>query len=325
MERSGSASTRRPTGRRTAPSTSDLEGVLVAAKPSGPTSHDIVDLVRRLTGVRRVGHGGTLDPFASGVLPIFIGRATRILEYHARDEKAYRALVAFGARSTTDDLDGELTPGEGSAPDRAAVEGALEEFRGSIRQIPPDYSAVRVAGRKAYELARHGQKPELQPREVEILSLRLTDWDATDPERPVATLEMRCSAGTYVRSLARDLGDTLGSGAYLAALSRTASGPFRLEEAHDLDAVRRALGEGRGREILLPTDVGLDEYPRLSVPAEDLSALLRGQVVRARRGADAEPARDGRVRVVDGAGRLALIARLEGGRLHPEKVFAPVP
>jgi tRNA pseudouridine55 synthase len=136
---------------------SELEGVLVVAKPAGPTSHDIVAIVRRLTGVRRVGHGGTLDPFAAGVLPIFVGRATRVAEYHLGDKKEYRADVLLGARSTTDDRDGELTPSGVPMPDRDAVEAALGAFRGEIDQVPPDYSAVRISGRHAYELARHGQ------------------------------------------------------------------------------------------------------------------------------------------------------------------------
>src|SRR5688572_11767715 len=130
------------------------DGVLVVDKPMGPTSHDVVALVRRLTGVRRVGHGGTLDPFARGVLPVFIGRATRMVEYHLADDKAYRATVAFGVISTTDDLDGELSPVQGPTLARAAVETALGPFLGTIEQVPPDYSAVHVSGRRAYELAR---------------------------------------------------------------------------------------------------------------------------------------------------------------------------
>ena len=190
----------------------ELDGILVVAKPSGPTSHDIVALVRRLTGVRRVGHGGTLDPFAAGVLPVFIGHATRMVEYHLSDEKAYRADVVFGA------LD-DRRPRRRADPDRRlrthaeALEAALEDFRGTIEQVPPDYSAVRIAGRRAYELARHGQKPELRSRTVEIRELNLVGWDDTDPTRPIGTLELRCSAGTYVRALARDLGERLGCGA----------------------------------------------------------------------------------------------------------------
>ncbi|MDQ3407147.1 MAG: tRNA pseudouridine(55) synthase TruB [Chloroflexota bacterium] len=298
-----------------------LDGVLVLDKPIGPTSHDIVALVRRLSGVRRVGHGGTLDPFAAGVLPVFLGRATRIVEYHMADEKAYRALVVFGARSTTDDLDGELTPSEALAPEREAVDAALGSLRGWIEQVPPDHSAVRIAGRRAYEMARHGEKPELKPRRVEIRSLDLVAWDGADPSRPTATLEVRCSAGTYVRAIARDLGERLGSGAYLAALTRTASGPFRIEDAHSLDTARRVLAEDRAGELLLAPDVGLEAYPRLELSAEDLATLAKGQAVRHRGTSELSSGPSGLLRVVDGEGRLAAMARHDGGRLHPEKVF----
>ncbi|MDQ3871065.1 MAG: tRNA pseudouridine(55) synthase TruB [Chloroflexota bacterium] len=296
-----------------------LDGVLVAIKPPGPTSHDLVALVRRLTGTRRVGHGGTLDPFASGVLPIFLGSATRLAEYHMADEKAYRALIAFGARSTTDDLDGELTPGPGSPPDRRSVEQALQRFRGVIEQLPPAHSAVRVAGRRAYELARQGQKPELRPRRVEIRALDVVDWH-DDEERPTATLEVRCSAGTYIRALARDLGEALGCGAYLAALRRTASGPFREEEAHPVDDIRAALAEGRAADVLLPPDAGLT-FPIVVLPAGELTPLARGQAVRSRAAQAVRPPPDGLVRVVDRDRHLAAIARFDGGVLHPEKVF----
>lgn len=298
----------------------EIDGVLVLAKEPGPTSHDVVALVRRLSGVRRVGHGGTLDPFAAGVLPVFVGRATRVVEYHMTDEKAYRAVVAFGASSTTDDLEGELTAGSAPPPSREALEDMLERFRGTTEQVPPDYSAVRVAGRRAYELARHGKKPELHARQVELRELRLAAWDGSDHERPTATLEIRCSAGTYVRALARDLGAGLRSGAYLVALTRTASGPFRIGSARTLDELREATTAGWIRSLLLPSDTGLDRYPRLQLTADELGSLARGQVVRPR-GATLEGLEEGLLRVVDGAGSLAAMARLEGGRLHPEKVF----
>jgi tRNA pseudouridine55 synthase len=300
------------------------DGVLLVAKQPGPTSHDIVALVRRLTGVRRVGHGGTLDPFAAGVLPVFVGQATRLAEYHLGDDKEYRALVAFGARSTTDDLEGELTPSEAPAPDRAAVEDALAAFVGAIDQVPPDYSAVHVGGRRAYELARHGKKPELRPRTVTIHALTLVDWDAADPARPVATVDVRCSAGTYVRSLARDIGERLGCGAYLAALTRTASGPFRLAAARPLDDVRAALAAGRAADVLLPPDAGLD-LPRIKLAGAELAALLRGQVVSAAGAPATEAAGEALVRVTDGRGRLAAIAHWRGGRLHPDKVLQAPP
>jgi tRNA pseudouridine55 synthase len=293
--------------------------VLVVAKPTGPTSHDVVALVRRLTGVRRVGHGGTLDPFAMGVLPVFLGHATRMVEYHLADEKGYRATVVFGARSSTDDIDGEMTPGAAPPPDREAVAAALGAFKGPIEQVPPDHSAVHVGGRRAYELARAGDKPELAPRAVTIYALDLVDWDAADATRPVAVLDVRCSAGTYVRSLARDLGERLGCGAYLGALTRTASGAFTLEQAHHLEEVRTELAAGRIEPLLLPPDAGLD-LPHVKLGGDDLAALTRGQVVRLRGGLPAGLP-EGVVRVIDPAGRLAAVAHVRSGRLHPDKVF----
>lgn len=296
-----------------------LDGILVVAKAPGPTSHDIVALIRRLTGVKRVGHGGTLDPFAAGVLPVFIGHATRLVEYHLADQKEYRALICFGARSTTDDLDGELTP-TGKAPTRRDLEEALPAFRGEIEQIPPDYSAVRIAGRRAYELARHGSKPELRARRVTIHRLELLEWNEENAERPIATVEVRCSAGTYIRALARDLGERLGGGAYLAALTRTASGPFLVDRAHPLEEVRAALADGRASEMLLPMDAGLEELPVVPITSEEVQSLARGQQLRRTR--DEPP--EGLVRVVDETGRLVAIARVGEGLLRPDKVFVAV-
>src|ERR1700751_5334160 len=194
-----------------------MDGVLVVAKPVGPTSHDIVGLVRRLAATKRVGHGGTLDPFASGVLPVFLGKATRLVEYHLGDRKRYRATVCFGASSTTDDLEGALTPVAGPTPTQDALEAALDAFRGDIEQRPPAYSAIKVAGRRAYAMARAGRAVELAPRHVTIPAIQLVAWDAATPGEPVAILDVECSAGTYVRSLARDLGAALGNAAYLGA------------------------------------------------------------------------------------------------------------
>ena len=304
-----------------------IDGILVVSKPAGPTSHDIIDTVRRLTGVRRVGHGGTLDPFAMGVLPIFVGRATRMVDYHRGDDKAYRASVVFGAHSTTDDIDGEMTPGEGPPPDREAVEAALSAFRGPIEQVPPDQSAVHVGGKRAYELARGGQKPALVARSVTIHALELVGWEAADGERPLAELDVRCSAGTYVRSLARDLGERLGCGAYLGALTRTASGPFRVEEAHTLEHLRHELAGGNVASLLLAPDHGLDHLPALGVSEQDREAIARGQIIRVR-GQIVGPhdpasvlASADAVRVLDADGRLAAMGHIQDGRLYPDKVF----
>ncbi|HEV7811190.1 MAG TPA: tRNA pseudouridine(55) synthase TruB, partial [Candidatus Limnocylindrales bacterium] len=188
-----------------------MDGILVVAKPVGPTSHDVVGLVRRLTATKRVGHGGTLDPFASGVLPVFLGTATRLVEYHLGDRKRYRATVCFGASSTTDDLEGALTAVSSPAPTREAVLAARDRFLGQIEQRPPAYSAIKVAGRRAYALARAGESVELPPRTVTIHALELVDWDGSTRDEPVAIVDVECSAGTYVRSLARDLGEVVGS------------------------------------------------------------------------------------------------------------------
>ena len=302
-----------------------LDGVLVVAKPAGPTSHDVVGLVRRLAATKRVGHGGTLDPFASGVLPVFLGKATRLVEYHLGDRKRYRATVCFGASSTTDDLEGALTPASGPAPSRPAVEAALAAFRGPIEQRPPAYSAIKVAGRRAYAMARAGEAVELALRAVTIHAIDVVAWDDATPGEPVAIVEVECSAGTYVRSLARDLGEAVGSAAYLGALTRTASGPFGLLEATDLDAIRAAAADGPVAiaALLLPIDAGLD-LPTVIVPDASLVAIGRGQPIGVP--TDTPPLDPTHpIRLVDGAGRLVAIARLVGTRLAPDKVLVDAP
>lgn len=304
-----------------------LDGILVVDKPAGPTSHDIVALVRRLAATRRVGHGGTLDPFATGVLVLFLGRATRLAEYHLRAPKRYQATVCFGASSTTDDLEGEMMPADGPPPDRAAVEAVLDEFRGAILQVPPTYSAVKVRGRRAYALARRGHAPELAPRPVRIDVLELVDWDASDPARPIAVLDILCSAGMYVRALARDLGRAVGNAAYLGALTRTGSGAFRLEMAHDLDAIRAAAAAGPEglRELLLPVDAGLEAMPAVPLTPAEVAAVARGQFVRPLARASLPPRpRVGPVRLVGPSG-LVAIAEWEGPRLVPHKVLVDPP
>ena len=256
-----------------------------------------------------MGHGGTLDPFASGVLPVFLGKATRLVEYHLGDRKRYRATTCFGASSTTDDLEGALTPSSGPVPTRAAVEAALAGFRGPIEQRPPAYSAIKVAGRRAYALARAGEAVELAARAVTIHAIEIVEWDESTAGEPVAILEVECSAGTYVRSLARDLGAAVGSAAYLGALTRTASGPFELGTAIDLDTVRSAAADGPTAiaALLLPIDAGLD-LPTVIVPDGALVALGRGQPLGVPPGTGRlDP--DQPIRLVDGAGRLLAVAR----------------
>jgi tRNA pseudouridine55 synthase len=256
---------------------------------------------------------------------VFLGHATRVVEYHLGDRKAYRATVCFGASSTTDDLEGELTPGTGRAPDRAAVEAAVQGFLGGISQRPPAYSAVKVGGRRAYALARAGEAVELASRDVTIHELTIVSWDDTDPGRPVAVLDVVCSAGTYIRALARDIGEALGTAAYLGALTRTASGPFTLEDATPLDEIRSAAADGPAglAPYLRPVDAGLDALPEISLTDPEVWAIAKGQFVRPARGIPAV-ADHYRLRSPDGA--LVGIASAAGGRLAPDKVFvSPTP
>ncbi|HET8785240.1 MAG TPA: tRNA pseudouridine(55) synthase TruB [Candidatus Limnocylindrales bacterium] len=298
-----------------------LDGILVVDKPIGPTSHDIVGLVRRLAATKRVGHGGTLDPFASGVLPLFLGRATRVVEFHLADRKAYRATICFGAASTTDDLEGELTPVDGSPPTLDALEAALPRFLGTIRQRPPAYSAIKVGGRRAYAMARAGQTVELKEREVTIEALTLASWDDSDPERPIAIVDVVCSAGTYIRALARDLGLALGNAAYLGALRRTAAGAFSETDAVTLDAVRAATADGPAGLVpfLRPVDAGLERFARIELDGREVDAVAKGQYVRPAAGI---PDDGDHFRLVDGAGRLIAIGiPAGGGRVAPDKVL----
>ena len=303
----------------------DLEGVLIIAKPAGPTSHDVVALARRLSGTRRIGHGGTLDPFASGVLPLFLGGATRLVEYHLGDRKSYRATICFGAGSTTDDLDGELSVVPGPALEGERVRIALESFRGQISQRPPAYSAVQVGGRRAYALAREGSPPELAERVVVIDELELTAWNADDPSRPIAIVDVTCSAGTYVRAIARDLGAALGSGAYLGALTRLASGPFHLETAVTLDVLRAAAADGPAGlvPLLLPADAGLEGLPVIRLSPAEVADLAMGRFVRPTGGlVDLPP--DAPIRLHDLDGRIVGMGRIVGHRIAPEKMLRGV-
>lgn len=307
--------------RRRADAEGGLDGVVVVDKPAGPTSHDIVGLVRRLAATRRIGHGGTLDPFASGVLPLFLGSATRLAEYHLGGDKRYRATVCFGATSTTDDLEGELSPVPG-APDRARLLERLPTFLGTIDQRPPDYSAVKVGGRRAYAMARAGVVPELRERTVTIHRLDLVDWVDDDPGRPIATIEVACSAGTYIRSLARDLGTATGSGAYLGSLVRTASGEFDLADAVAVDAIRAAAASGGPAGIaalLRPVDAGLEWMGSVVVPAASVPRLLQGQAVSVTPGAGG--AGEGPIRLLDEAGRVLAIGEWRDGQVAPRKVL----
>jgi tRNA pseudouridine55 synthase len=229
--------------------------------------------------------------------------------------------LAEAALLTPDDLEGDLTPSDGPAPSRADVESAMTGFLGPISQRPPAFSAIKVAGRRAYAMARAGEAVELAERQVTIHALDMLEWDDTDPARPIAIMDVRCSAGTYIRALARDLGERVGNAAYLGALRRTSSGPFAEGDAIPLDTVRAASADGPAGllPLLRPLDEGLDRFPSVALTAAEVAAVSRGQFVRPEAGfaAGAE-----RYRLVAPSGALAAIATDAGtGRLAPDKVL----
>ncbi len=249
-------------------------GLLNINKPLGPTSHAIVAGVRKLLRAKKVGHAGTLDPMATGVLVLCLGPATRLSEYVMASEKVYRARVCFGAETETYDSEGEVMPTGAPLPDRAAVEAALDRFRGDIWQVPPVYSAIKQGGKRLYDLARDGREIERQPRAVTIHRLEIIDW-----EPPFATLEVACSPGTYIRSLAYDLGRAVGSGAYLAGLERTASGAFTVADAVTWDAFEAAVRARTWQQHLIPPDRALLHYPALHLDAQTAAWVINGGMV----------------------------------------------
>jgi tRNA pseudouridine55 synthase len=253
---------------------SSASGLLLLDKPSGPTSHDMVAAVRRGAGLKRVGHAGTLDPLATGVLVLLLGPATRLSEYLTDKDKRYLARVRFGQTTNTYDAAGEVTRDSGQVPDREAVEHTLAQFRGPQQQRPPAYSAIKREGQKAYDLARRGETVELEPRPVTIYSVTLTHW-----EPPLCELDVHCSAGTYIRSLAYDLGEALGCGAHLAALRRTASGEFHIDNAVTLPILQQAFADEDWQRYLLPPDAGLRDWPAITLTEATARAVRHGNAI----------------------------------------------
>jgi len=297
-----------------------MDAVLVIDKPIGPTSFDVVRKVRRAAGTRRVGHGGTLDPAASGVLPICLGEATKLAQFLLDADKQYDFTVCFGVETDTDDAAGTVTARhDAGAIDEAAVRGALAPFRGAITQVPPRYSALKRDGRALYDYARAGEAVEVAPRAVVVHELTLTSF--AGPE--AAAFSMRCSKGTYVRALARDLGRALGTGAHVTALRRTRSGPFSLAEARPLEAALAALVAGDGAALgpIEPADA-LRHLERQIVTDDVARDVRLGRRVRLDGPEPGEPKGDPRLCLLDAAGRLVAVAqRRAGGPLEMLRVF----
>ena len=256
------------------------DGILVLNKPQNWTSHDCVAVCRRimrLKGVKKIGHGGTLDPMACGVLPIFIGKATRLMEYTDLDDKTYRCTAKLGLITDTQDIWGEvLEKRDTDGITEDAIRKVLCTFRGEIEQYPPKYSAVRVNGKKLYEYAREGRDVEIRPRRVTIHSLEIENIDM---ERMEVSFEVTCSKGTYIRTICSDLGETLGCGAVMSALTRTASGVFRIEDGVDLE-VLKAMDDSEIEPYVIDVDKPLIQFGRIEMKADRAKYFAMGNSIR---------------------------------------------
>ncbi len=283
-------------------------GFLNINKPPGMTSHDVVAWLRRTLHLKKIGHAGTLDPLATGVLVMCLGAATRLSEYVMASTKRYQAVVQLGVVTDTYDAEGSITrTADASQVTQAAVEHALTAFIGDIQQLPPAYSAIKLGGKKLYELARAGKPVELVPRPVTIHAISVLDW-----QPPQITLDITCSAGTYIRSLAYDLGEALNVGAHLAGLVRTASGQFVLADAVKLTE----LTEHNWQQQLILAETALADWHALTLDAAQADDVLHG---RALDGAQLPEGTLARAHTADG--RLLALLLAQGGRWQPHKVF----
>jgi tRNA pseudouridine55 synthase len=297
----------------------DVHGWIVLDKPVGMTSTHAVAVVKRLFAAKRAGHAGTLDPLASGCLPIALGEATKTVPFVVDGRKTYLFTVRWGEERDTDDAEGRVVAAGENRPDEQAIRSQLPRFTGTIEQIPPQYSAVKIAGERAYDLARDGETVELAPRAVTIHRFELVE--TPDPDH--ATFSAECGKGTYVRALARDLGRTLGVFGHVSALRRSRVGPFGETDMISLEPLeslchRAAAGEGHLADVLLPIETALDDIPALAVTPADAARLARGQAVLLR-GRDATIFR-GMVQVASG-GQLVAIAEVDRGEIIPRRVF----
>jgi tRNA pseudouridine55 synthase len=297
----------------------DVHGWIVLDKPIGMTSTHAVAVIKRLFSAKRAGHAGTLDPLASGSLPIALGEATKTVPFVVDSRKTYLFTVRWGEERDTDDAEGRVVNTSDRRPDAAAIRAALPRFTGTIEQIPPRFSAIKIAGERAYDLARDGETVELAPRAVEIYRLELVE--TPDPEHTLFAAE--CGKGTYVRSLARDLGRLLGVFGHVSALRRSRVGPFGETDMISLEPLeslchRAAAGEGHLADVLLPIETALDDIPALAVSPADAARLARGQAVLLR-GRDATIFR-GMVQVAS-SGQLVAIAEVDRGEIIPRRVF----
>jgi tRNA pseudouridine55 synthase len=297
-----------------------IHGWLNIDKPAGVTSNDVVTRVRRATNAAKVGHGGTLDPMATGVLPIALGEATKTVSYAMDGTKTYQFTVRWGIATATDDAEGAVTETSAGRPAATAIEAALGRFVGEIEQVPPVYSAIKVDGRRACDLARKDEAVELKPRRVRIDALRLIGCPDTD----TAEFEMTSGKGVYVRALARDLAQALGTLGHVARLRRTAVAGFTEKGAISLDNLETLGHIAPASSILLPIETVLDDIPALALTVQEANRLRHGQGVPVLPVASRSPFKDivqGDTVVAMAEGRLVALAKIAGGEIRPVRVI----
>lgn len=299
-----------------------MDGILIVDKPGGPTSHDVVAKIRRIFGVKRVGHTGTLDPFATGVLVVLIGQATRLLRFFEKDKKEYEAIIRFGAETDTGDLTGRAISKSKTEEEitqilqQADWYGLAAKFRGKIKQVPPMYSAKKIAGQKLYELARNGIEIQRRAVEITIDEISLTPMVA-DRCTPEAELRVRCSAGTYIRTLAEEIGRAVGIGAHLSSLRRTRAGSFSLQDAVRMEILTAAREPAR---FVRPMEEAVKHLPLFQLEPNRVAPTRSGMPTRAILDAFAA---DEWIRMIDQDGRLVALGRFDANEklVRPRIVF----
>lgn len=289
-----------------------LNGIMLIDKPCDWTSHDVVGKLRGILNERRIGHSGTLDPMATGLLVVFVGRATRAVEFAEADSKEYIAGLRLGISTDTQDITGNTLKSSNSLPSKAELEQALSAFKGEISQIPPMYSAIKVGGRKLYELARRGESVERKPRRVTIDKL-----DIIGENEGNYVLDVVCSKGTYIRTLCNDIGDTLGCGGCMSSLRRVKAGAFSIEKAHTIDEIQAAADNGGLDEIIIPVDRLFSAYPELTVRDTAEKKLRNGNVIKL-------AAPNGTYRVYTETGGFLLLGEASDNKLKTIKSFFEV-
>lgn len=289
-----------------------MNGIILIDKPEGWTSHDVVAKLRGILHERRIGHSGTLDPLATGLLVVFVGRATRAVEFAEADAKEYAAGLRLGVSTDTQDIAGNVLKQTAEIPDDEQLKAALCKFTGDIEQIPPMYSAIKVGGKKLYEIARRGESVERKPRKIHIFGIEHIGKDSSDH-----LLKVSCSKGTYIRTLCNDIGDELGCGACMSSLRRLSAGCFSVSDAHSIEQVQAAADNGCAEEMLIPVDALFSAYDMCIVGKSEVSRLKNGSVV-------GTQLPNGTYRVYSEEGEFLLLGSARNGKLKTIKSFFEV-